>query len=192
MIMDDFFKSLTNMLVGAGIKGYGAIADRSQMPSNKRIYLETFADENTSPITEKNFNQEELMRIGEIIKAKQAANPQATEGYIKYKDYAGFLTPKETSQQAGVAAGERNPYENIRTTLGQFNYKVDPKTGNVSVNDVYDFNRLNNKLYNTMSRGDYVVNTLDPYAIARMYGEANMPVGKGRQVSIQIPGLLVK
>ncbi len=47
--MDDFFKSLTNMLVGAGIKGYGAIADRSQMPSNKRIYLETFADENTSP-----------------------------------------------------------------------------------------------------------------------------------------------
>lgn len=188
--MDDFLKSLTNMLVGAGIKGYGAIADRSQMPSNKRIYLDTFADNQTGAITEKNFNVDELQRIGDLIKAKQAANPEATSGYIQYKDYAGFLTPKETSQQAGVSSGERNPYENIRTTLGQFNYKVDPKTGNVTVADTYDFNKLNNKLYNTMSRGDYVVNSLDPYTIARIYGQANMPVGKGRPVSIQIPGLL--
>jgi hypothetical protein len=188
--MDDFLKSLTNMLVGAGIKGYGAIADRSQMPSNKRIYLETFADDQKGAITEKNFTEDELRRIGEIVKAKQSINPESTSGYIQYKDYAGFLSPKETSQQAGVAAGERNPYENIRTTLGQFNYKVDPKTGNVTINDTYDFNKLNNKLYNTMSRGDYVVNTLDPYTIARIYGQANMPVGKGRPVSIQIPGLL--
>lgn len=186
--MDDYLKKFTNMLVGTGIKGYGAVADRSSMPSNKRIYLETFADEQRSPITERNFTEAELKTIGELVKAKYAANPQS--GAIKYEDYAKFLSPKETSQVAGVAAGERNPYENIRTTLGQFQYAVDPKTGNVTVSDVYDFNKLNQKLMNTMSRGDYVVNTLDPYTIARIYGEANMPVGQGRPVTVQIPGLL--
>ena len=188
--MDDYLKKLTNMLVGTGIKGYGAVADRSSMPSNKRIYLETFADEQRSPITERNFTEAELRTIGDLVKAKQAANPKAAGGYIKYEDYAKFLSPKETSQVAGVAAGERNPFENIRTTLGQFNYKVDPKTGNVTVSDVYDFNKLNQNLMQTMSRGDYVVNTLDPYTIARIYGEANMPVGQGRPVAVQIPGLL--
>jgi hypothetical protein len=188
--MDDYLKKLTNMLVGAGVKGYGAMADRSSMPSNKRIYLETFADEQRTPITEKNFTESELRTIGELVKAKQVGDPKATKGYVKYEDYAKFLSPKETSQASGVSAGERNPFENIRTTLGQFNYQIDPKTGNVTVSDVYDFNKLNQKLMNTMSRGDYVVNTLDPYTIARIYGEANMPVGQGRPVSVQIPGLL--
>jgi hypothetical protein len=191
--MDDFLKSLTNMLVGAGIKGYGAIADRSQMPANKRLYLETFADNQTTPITEKSFNMDELQRIGEIIKAKQLANPNAQDGYIQYKDYANFIKPSEVSGVAGVSSGERNPYENIRTTLGQFNYAIDPKTGNVSVKDTYDFNPMQNKSYQRQSRGDYVVNMLDPLTIARAYGEAKMPSGsgKGRPVSIQLPaGLL--
>ena len=188
--VDDALKKVTNMVVGAGIKGYGAIADRSSMPSNKRIYLESFADEQKTPITEKNFTADELKTIGEIIKTKQAIDPKLTSGYINYNDYAKFINPKETSQVTGVAAGERNPYENIRTTLGQFNYKIDPKTGNAVISDTYDFNKLNQKLSKTMSRGDYVVNTLDPYSVARVYGEANMPAGEGRPVQIQIPGLL--
>jgi hypothetical protein len=191
--MDDFLKSLTNMLVGAGIKGYGAIADRSQMPANKRLYLETFADNQTAPITERSFNQDELQRIGEIIKAKQLANPNSTDGYIQYKDYAKFIPKNEVSTELGVNAGIKNPYESIRTTLGQFNYAIDPKTGNVSVKDTYDFNPMKNKAYQAESRGDYVLNMLDPLTIARAYGEARMPSGsgKGRPVSIQLPaGLL--
>jgi hypothetical protein len=192
--MEDFLKSLTNMLVGAGIKGYGAIADRSQMPANKRLYLETFADNQTSPITERNFTESELQNIGEIIKAKQLANPNAANGYIQYKDYAKFIPTNEVSTELGVNAGAKNPYESIRTTLGQFNYLVDPKTGNVSIKDTYDFNPMKNKAYQTESRGDYVVNMLDPLTIARAYGEAKMPSGsgKGRPVQIQIPGLLGK
>jgi hypothetical protein len=191
--MDDFLKSLTNMLVGAGIKGYGAIADRSQMPANKRIYLETFADNQTAPITEKSFNQDELLRIGELIKAKQLANPNSTDGYIQYKDYQNFVSPLELSQNTGVSSGIKNPYENIRTTLGQFNYKVDPRSGSVSVSDMYDFNKIpESKINNALSRGDYIVNTLNPYSIARLYAGADMPPGKGRPVQIQIPGLLGK
>lgn len=190
--MDDWLKSLTNSLVGMGIKGYGAIADRSSMPSNKRLYLETFADEQRTPITEKSFTEAELKSIGEIVRAKQMANPSANTGYIQYKDYAQFIPKEQLSTQMGVGAGAKNPYENIRTTLGQFNYAVDPKTGNVSVKDVYDFNPMKNKAYQAQTRGDYVVNALDPLTIARMYGESQMAEGsgKGRQVQIQIPGLL--
>jgi hypothetical protein len=188
--IDDFFKAIANTIVGGGVQAYGAVADRSQMPSNKRLYLETFADKNQMPITEKNFTQAELATIGELIKAKQLANPNAPTGYIQYKDYLNFVPPSQNSIAAGVGAGAANPYENIRTTLGQFNYAVDPKTGNVSIKDTYDFNPLKNKVEQKMSTGDYIPNAPSLYALARMYGEAMMPEGKGRQVQIQIPGLL--
>jgi hypothetical protein len=190
--VDDYFKTITNALVGAGIKGYGAIADRSKMPSNKRIFLDTFADDQTSPITEKHFNDAELKSIIDLIKAKHAANPSAAGGNIKYADYDNFVKPSELSIQ-NVNSGDRNPYENIRTTLGQFKYVVDPATGNVSVSDVYDFNKLKeNRVSDMLNRGDYVMNHLNPYSIARVYAGETMPPGKGRSVALQIPGVFKK
>jgi hypothetical protein len=190
--IDDFFKAIANAIVGGGVQAYGAVADRTDMPSNKRIYLETFADKQTAPITQKNFTEAELRTIGELIKAKQAANPNSPTGYIQYKDYSQFVPKEQLSTNAGVNVGVANPYENIRTTLGQFNYAVDPKTGNVVVKDVYDFNAINSKVQQAMSRGDYIPNAPSVYGLARMYGEAMMPAGsgKGRPVEIQIPGLL--
>jgi hypothetical protein len=188
--MDDLIKKLTNLLVEGAVKGYGAVADRSKMPSNKRLYLETFADENRNPITERNFTEQELQTIAALIRAKQAADPYGLSGVIQYKDYMPFLGTKETSQNAGVNAGERNPFENIRTSLGQFRYVIDPNTGAVRVMDQYDFNRLpENKVVQAMSRGDYVVNTLDPYSILRIYAGERMPPGTGRPVQVNMPGL---
>lgn len=192
--IDDFFKAIANTIVGGGIQAYGAIADRSQMPSNKRIYLETFADKSQAPITERNFTEAELRTIGELIKAKQLANPNAPTGSIQYKDYLNFVPASENSMAAGISAGAANPYENIRTTLGQFNYSVDPKTGNVVIRDVYDFNPIKSKVQQRMSTGDYIPNAPSLYGLARIYGEAMMPSGsgKGRPIQIQIPGLLGK
>jgi hypothetical protein len=190
--ISDFFKMLANQVTGAGVQAYGAVADRSQMPSNKRIYLETFADKQMNPITEKNFTEAELKTIGELVRAKQMANPNAPTGYIQYKDYANFIPVEQLSTNAGVGAGGANPYENIRTTLGQFNYAIDPKTGNVVVKDVYDFNPVKGGKYQSESRGDYLSRTPSLTNIARIYGEAMMPAGsnKGRPVQVQIPGLL--
>jgi hypothetical protein len=188
--IDDFFKMLANQVTGAGVQAYGAVADRSQMPSNKRLYLETFADKQMTPITEKNFTQAELNTIGELVRAKQMANPNAPTGYIQYKDYANFIPVEQLSTKAGVGAGGVNPYENIRTTLGQFNYAIDPKTGNVVIKDSYDFNPVKSGKYQAESRGDYLSRTPSLTNIARIYGEAMMPQGKGRQVQVQIPGLL--
>jgi len=188
--MDDLIKKLTNLLVEGAVKGYGAVADRSKMPSNKRLYLETFADENRNPITERNFTEQELQTIAALIRAKQAMDPSGVSGVIQYKDYFPFLSSKETSQAAGVNAGDRNPYENIRTSLGQFRYVVDPITGAVRVIDQYDFNRLQeNRVNQALQRGDYVMNILDPYSALRIYAGERMPPGTGRPVNIQIPGL---
>lgn len=188
--MEDILKKLTNLLVEGGVKAYGAVADRSKMPSNKRLYLETFADENRGPITERNFTEQELQTIAALIRAKQATDPSGVSGVIQYKDYFPFLSSKETSQAAGVNAGDRNPYENIRTSLGQFRYVIDPITGAVRVVDQYDFNRMQeNRVNQALQRGDYVMNTLDPYSVLRIYAGERMPPGTGRPVSIQIPGL---
>jgi hypothetical protein len=188
--MEDILKKLTNLLVEGGVKAYGAVADRSKMPSNKRLYLDTFADENRGPITERNFTEQELQTIAALIRAKQAMDPSGVSGVIQYKDYFPFLSSKETSQAAGVNAGDRNPYENIRTSLGQFRYVIDPVTGTVRVIDQYDFNRLQeNRVNQALQRGDYVMNTLDPYSALRIYAGERMPPGTGRPVSIQIPGL---
>lgn len=188
--MDDILKQLTNLLVEGGVKTYGAMADRSKMPSNKRLYLETFADENRSPITERNFTEQELQTIAALIRAKQLTDPSGTSGVIQYKDYLPFLSKAETSNAAGVNAGDRNPYENIRTSLGQFRYVIDPATGAVRVVDEYDFNRLEeNKVSQALQRGDYIVNTLDPYSVLRVYAGERMPPGTGRSVRVQIPGL---
>lgn len=190
--IEDFLKAIANTIVGGGVQAYGAVADRTDMPSNKRIYLETFADKQTSPITQKNFTESELKTIGELVRAKQAANPNSPTGYIQYKDYSQFVPKEQLSTSVGIGAGKANPYENIRTTLGQFNYSIDPKTGNIIVKDVYDFNAINSKVQQAMSRGDYIPNAPSLYSLARMYGEAMMPAGsgKGRPVEIQIPGLL--
>jgi hypothetical protein len=188
--MEDILKKLTNLLVEGGVKAYGAVADRSKMPSNKRLYLDTFADENRGPITERNFTEQELQTIAALIRAKQAMDPSGASGVIQYKDYFPFLSAKETSQSAGVNAGDRNPYENIRTSLGQFRYVIDPVTGTVRVIDQYDFNRLQeNRVNQALQRGDYVMNTLDPYSALRIYAGERMPPGTGRPVNIQIPGL---
>jgi hypothetical protein len=188
--MDDALKKLTNLLVEGAVKSYGAVADRAKMPSNKRLYLETFADENKSPITERNFTEQELQTIAALIRAKQSTDPYGLSGVIQYKDYVPFMTEKETSQSSGVNAGTRNPFENIRTSLGQFRYVIDPNTGAARVLDQYDFNRLPETRFNqAMSRGDYVVNTLDPYALLRIYAGERMPPGTGRPVELNIPGL---
>ena len=86
-----------------------------------------------------------------------------------------------------------NNTDALRMAYGRFNVNIDPTTQTAYMKDTYDFNPMQNKSYQRQSRGDYVVNMLDPLTIARAYGEAKMPSGsgKGRPVSIQLPaGLL--
>lgn len=180
--MADLFQKLADMIVGGGLKTYDAMVDRKELPSNQRIYLETVLDKNISPITEKNLTTKELETISKLIQTKGGQ-----QGAIKYKDYP---VPKEgESAIARPLSGDKFPYENIKTTLGQFTYKYNPKTKEYEVSDVYDFNA--NPLTGNQSSGDYIGKFfLSPYVLARAYGQNVAPEGFGRKVNIKVPGLL--
>jgi len=189
---DGFLSKIGGLLSDAAVKaslmGYDMINDRQQMPSSQRVYLNTFLDNNKSKITEKDFTPKELANIMEIIKAKQAADPNATRGYITYKDYEKFVPKEQLTVNAGIKAGEKNPYENIRTTLGQFRYQVVPEMQRVFVIDNYDFNDV--PAYKDDESGEYIGKDISKGRILRAYGRRNMPEGQGRQVLVEIPGLL--
>ncbi len=177
-------QSISDLMAGGLLKGYDAIVDRQNLPSNQRVYLNTVLDKNVEPITNKDFTEKELATIKSLIERKGGDS-----GSIKYSDYP---KPKEgESMLARPLSGAKFPYENIKTTLGQFTYKLDPKTGQYVVSDVYDFNAA--PLDKNASHGDYIGKFfLSPYVIARAYGQNVVPEGSGRQVRVMIPGLISK
>jgi hypothetical protein len=179
---------LSDAAVKASLVGYDMVNDRQQMPSSQRVYLNTFLDNNKSKITEKDFTKGELANIMEIIRAKQLADPNATRGYITYKDYEKFVPKEQLTVNAGIKAGEKNPFENIRTTLGQFRYQVVPEMNRVFVIDNYDFNDV--PAYKDDESGEYIGKDISKGRMLRAYGRRNMPEGKGRPVLVEIPGLL--
>lgn len=189
---DGFWQTLGGLLSDAVVRGglmyHDTVNDRQQMPSAQRVYLSTFLDENKNKITDKDFTPKELATIMEIIKAKQAQNPNAPRGYITYKDYEKFIPTEQLTANAGIRAGETNPYENIRTTLGQFRYQVAPEANRVFVIDNYDFNDV--PAYRDDQSGEYVGKDISKGRMLRAYGRRHMPEGKGRQVLLEIPGLL--
>lgn len=166
------------------LSGYDALVDRQNLPSNQRVYLSTVLDRNMEPLTAKDFTPQELAVIQQLVQSKGG-----TSGAIKYADYP--VAKEGESAPARPLSGKEFPYENIRTTLGQFTYKLDPKTKQYQISDVYDFNAK--PLTKDIVQGDYVGRyAISPYLIARAYGQNVVPVGQGRKVNITVPGLLGK
>jgi hypothetical protein len=191
---DGFLQRIGGLLSDAAMKtmltGYDIVNDRQAMPSSQRVYLDTVLDKNKSKITEKDFSPNELQLISQIINEKQLSNPNQTRGYIEYKDYDKFIPEAEKTAQAGIKAGEKNPYENIRTTLGQFRYQYLPEQNRIFVIDNYDFNPV--EAYKDDSSGEYIGKDMSMGRKLRAYGYKTVPEGKGRQVLLEIPGLLGK
>jgi hypothetical protein len=179
---DTVLQSISDFIAGGLLKGYDALNDRQNLPSNQRLYLSTVIDKNKQPITNKDFTQKELDLIQKLISQKGGE-----AGAIKYQDYP--VAKEGESALARPLSGNELPYENIRTSLGQFTYKLDPKTNSYVVSDVYDFNA--NPLTKDVVQGDYAGRfAISPYLMARAYGQSVIPVGSGRQVSLTVPGLL--
>lgn len=182
--MASLMQQLSDLIVKGGLNAYDSFVDRSNLPSNQRIYMETVLDKNQAPITEKNFTAKELETITKLIQAKGGE-----KGAIKYEDY-----PKAKEGEAAIArplSGNEFPYENIKTTLGQFTYRFNPKTQQYEISDVYDFNA--NPMTRDQISGDYVGKfAISPYLMLRAYGQNTVPEGKGRKVEVKIPGLLGK
>jgi len=197
--MDDyigkFLGLLSDQVVNLGLRGYSAMTNRNELPANQRIFLDTFVDKNKNVINEGRFLPTELEAIKKLVASKGISS-----GGITYEDYKPFIETKDGKYQTSansLFAGNKNPFESIRTSLGQFRYQTDPNTGQITVSDAYDFNPartgIQKKVMDAMQLNDYVGQPeilANPYAALRMYGQRNMPEGTGRPVRIKIPGLL--
>lgn len=200
--MEDFLKKLqgfpgllSDKAIEFALSGYNAISNKDTLPANKRIFLDTFVNKNPSEINQTYFLPSELDAVKQLIQAKGGDS-----GGIKYEDYKKFFPQKDgkyQSSQNNLSAGDVNPYESIRTSLGQFSYTKDPKTGNYLVSDVYDFNKPKsvkaNKALEAFGLSDYVIQPetiSSPYTALRTFAQRNMPEGSGRKVKLVIPGLL--
>jgi hypothetical protein len=148
-------------------------------PTAGRTLLETVQG-NRDPITESSFSQDEL----EVLRQLATKN----QGAVRYKDYDSLAQElrskgKEADSTASLFS-LGSPLGNVRNTLGQFTYKIDPK-GNLVLEDTYDFNPPGAPGQTREARtADY--GTFGPYNMIREYAGEKVPPGKGRPVRVNL------
>lgn len=189
---------VSDKLVGAGINLYDMLADRDKLSAAHKIYLDTFARNRRDPITEKDFNPAELAELQNLIVQKEKISGGKGKGFIKYADYEELPGgDQRKAARANYVGGGLPPRPSLSTSLGQFNYEFDPKTGKYKVIDEYDFNpqqitHEGRKVDVPLEHyGDYAGggnNKLGiAYGLARLYGGRMMPPGTGRKVDLAVP-----
>ena len=148
-------------------------------PTAGRTFLETVQG-NRDPITESSFSRDEL----EVLRQLASKN----KGAVRYKDYDALAQElrskgKEADSTASLFS-LGSPLGNVRNTLGQFTYKLDPK-GDLVLEDAYDFNPPGAPGQTREARtADY--GTFGPYNMIREYAGEKVPPGKGRPVRVNL------
>jgi len=122
------------------------------LPSQVRTFVETLSG-NRDPITEKNFNKEELKQMRDAIARSQARQVRTQEGTarffpefdtsgytpdptVDYKDYKD--KDKRLSFRSKLMDYSPLPRDAARNTLGRFKYEKTPE-GRLVATDSYDF-----------------------------------------------------
>lgn len=135
----------------------------------------------------------EASRGGEDLRTKFNVRP-----YIKYDDYNQNPDDAAAAHTTWATA----PRAMLRTTLGQFRYAVDPKTGALVITDTYDFNPPKGFLglgpattpppvgEGQVAEGGATDGGL--YGLIRQYAGRVMPPGSGRSVRVQTNALAPK
>jgi hypothetical protein len=148
-------------------------------PTAGRTLLETVQGKR-DPITESSFSKDEL----EVLRQLASKN----QGAVRYKDYDALAQELRSKGKEADATASLfslgSPLGNVRNTLGQFTYKLDPK-GNLVVEDAYDFNPPGAPGQTREARtADY--GTFGPYNMIREYAGEKVPPGKGRPVRVNL------
>ena len=110
---------------------------------------------------------------------------------VQYDDYRpdSILEPRTIFS--------KSPSSMLQTTLGRFNYAVDPKTGGLVITDTYDFNPRQNNFTNAsipvqpLNEGDIAESAGNggAYGLIRQWAGRAMPPGTGRPVRVQTNAL---
>ena len=159
-------------ITGLMAAALGAMPERARglLPTPARLYLESMGG-NREPISEKDFSEDELKAIQQLIAGSTG------RGGIGYHNY-----DEHPLEQPGLA-GLLTPKGRVANSLGQFQYQTDP-TG-TTVTDAYDFNPV----YKEQSPGFQALNVPGTagFSLLHTLGEYLIPPGKGRNVRIRLP-----
>ena len=101
------------------------------LPSNI-VALKQSMEGIETPLENSFFPSSELKDIYLLVKRAKADG----RNYVTYTDY----NPAGNVMQQKSVSGYLGNQEKVRTTLGQFTFEEDPKTGVITVKDTYDFN----------------------------------------------------
>lgn len=78
--------SIGARLVEQALKAYDYLNDRKTLPTNRRIFLESTLDNNRNDITERDFNNQELRGLAELITNKYRKVQPELQLYRQYID----------------------------------------------------------------------------------------------------------
>lgn len=129
------------------------------------------------PITEKDFSPQHQKVVKDLTAIAQAQS----RNFVTYDDYATLASSYNTPSP-NKGKPDSNIVEEVRTTLGMFNYARDQK--GTRVTDTYDFE--------SKGRGDWADKPYQSfidhglYGLIRSYASRKIPPGKGRPVILQI------
>jgi hypothetical protein len=188
---------LSDKIVEGGMKLYSATSDNENLPASHRIFLDTFNKDQRGPITAKDFNAKELAELQNIIALNEKAKNGKGVGSIAYADYNTLPDTEKRTVEGDILKGKGSARSSLSNSLGQFNYRLNPKTQQYEIIDEYDFNPIQAKVAGKMRDvppalyGDYITHSLSPEKglrdLARMYGGRHMPPGKGRPIQLSVP-----
>jgi len=187
---------ITDPLINAAVSTGGALG---RVLPNTGMFTPVKALDETlkgkqSAITEKDLTPEQLDFIKKIVAFKEkyaSENKDAAgvkPGAITYQDYQLYANSLPEGQHVISRTpgffSMFDPYGQMQTTLGQFGYKIDPKTGTVAISDKYNFNPLYN-----IDGSPAMETAYGPYGAVREYAGRRIPEGTGRVVNINLTGL---
>ena len=186
---------VTDPFVAAAIKAGGLLSNvmPQGMMTPVRVLDETMSGSN-KPLTAKDITPEQQQFLKSLIEHKEAKNSDYEKKFgegsrfsnpnaVAYSDYYNWWKDQpEDSRPEIKNQGMKSlltPYGQMQTTLGQFNYQKDPKTGEIKITDTYNFNPLET----SKDESD-----LGVYGSIREYAGRQLPEGAGRLVNINLLG----
>lgn len=190
---------VTDPFVAAAIKAGGLLSNvmPQGMMTPVRVLDETMSGSN-KPLTANDITPEQQQFLKSLIEHKELKNAEYAKKFgegsrfsnpnaVAYSDYYNWWKDQpEDSRPEIKNQGMQSlltPYGQMQTTLGQFNYQKDPKTGDIKITDTYNFNPLET----SKDESD-----LGVYGTIREYAGRQLPEGSGRPVNINLLGDIPK
>jgi hypothetical protein len=115
--------SLFSSIVGGGLSMYDKMQDRSKLPANKRVFLESMLDKERTPITESKLSKSEQDALKELVWTKYSV---LADPLTKYKSYLEKLTTQKDAKLFYSPDQLAQAKQDLKTVNSYFEGKITP------------------------------------------------------------------